>query len=318
MFNINYEFIAKNRELLSRNEKNNFDKLLIINEAITRLNEVKFKYDILSTLARFNYAIYNNSNYICTDDTFYTKKECNNKKEDALKKALNVQKKFELYNAHNETKINKELKKMKNDINIHTSYECVIKEDESPFIVGEIYTLTTIDTLNNKDTFILNGRNDFAYFKDEFLTHFKHVKTLKYIQVNKELYHENLSRLPNDYKAFLYPEFKADKYFLVYSGDVVGGFCVNKSGILEGLFTLIKGIGERVFKEQIKKTFHVMDDNNHSISLFCAGDFLKEYYLSRGFKVDEVIKFDDKLASKHWNYKRFKRPHLYNMSKYVH
>ena len=87
--------------------------------------------------------------------------------------------------------------------------------------------------------------------------------------------------------------------------------------MLEGLFTLIKGIGSRVFEEQIKKTFHVMDENNHTISLFCIGDFLKEYYLLRGFKIDEVIKFDDNLASKHWNYSRFNRPNLYNMSKYV-
>jgi len=140
-------------------------------------------------------------------------------------------------------------------------------------------------------------------------------KNLKFIQVDKENYHKNLERLDDDFKAFLYEEFIADKYYLVFSGDCIGGFCVNKSGILEGLFTLIKGIGSEVFKEQIKLTKEIT--NEDKLSLFCAGNFLKEYYLKLGFKIDKITPFDDKQAHKLWNYKRFKRPHFYNMSKYI-
>ncbi len=251
MKTINYKLINENKELLSRNERNNFDKLTIINDAIARFNDVKFKYDILSTLHTYNHILYNNNDYISTDVDFYTKEECNIIKIKALKKLANLKIKFELYSAHLENKINKILKK----------------------------------------------------------------RVLKFIQVDKKLYHDNLSRLSNDYKAFLYDDFIADKYYLVYSGDVVGGFCVNKSGILEGLFTLIKGIGSQVFAKQIELTLDITKEDK--ISLFCIGNFLKEYYIARGFKVDEVIEFDKTLASHNWNYSRFGTPNLYNMSKTV-
>jgi len=138
---------------------------------------------------------------------------------------------------------------------------------------------------------------------------------LKVIQVDSNLYHKNLERLDSDYRPFLYPHFTADKFYLVFEGDAVGGFTVNKSGVIEGLFTLKKGIGARVFNKQIELTKEIMTGDR--LRLFCATDFLKDYYLEKGFMIDRISEFDDKLAADGWNYKRFGRPNFYDMSRGV-
>ena len=138
---------------------------------------------------------------------------------------------------------------------------------------------------------------------------------MKIIEVGSELFHQNLDRLEEDYRAFLYPRFIANKYFLAYDGDAVGGFTVNRSGLLEGLFTLKRGIGAELFEKQIELTLQMT--RAKELTLFCATDFLKDYYIDKGFKIDVITKFDDDLAADGWNYERFGKPNFYDMSRGV-
>ncbi len=65
-----------------------FFTLIYINDikkAYLDIQGKKTKFNILYSLSHYNYFIYANSNYICTDDTYYSKQECNHKKNNALK-----------------------------------------------------------------------------------------------------------------------------------------------------------------------------------------------------------------------------------------
>jgi len=136
-------------------------------------------------------------------------------------------------------------------------------------------------------------------------------------QVDKKYYLSELSKLATDKRAYLDEDVVADKYYLVF--DVVegkgklpiGGFGIKGKSYITGLFSNAKGKGKAIFEmslDILKKS------KAKDITLFCIGDFLKKLYMSYGFKVDEVIKWDDKYAPKNWDYKKYGRPDLYEMS----
>lgn len=136
-------------------------------------------------------------------------------------------------------------------------------------------------------------------------------------QVDKKYYLAELSKLATDKRAYLDEDVVADKYYVVFDkvegkGIVpIGGFGIKGGSYLTGLFSNAKGKGKEIFE----KSLDILKKSNaKEITLFCIGDFLKKLYMSYGFKVDEVIKWDDTYAPKNWDYKKYGRPDLYEMS----
>lgn len=152
-------------------------------------------------------------------------------------------------------------------------------------------------------------------------TSFKDLKTedigeLIALQFNKKAYHSQLNNLHKDLRAFIYDEVKADIYYLVFdmnSGIIVGGFTTNKNGNMNGLFSLVKGIGNKLFELRLKYALKNIDTEHKYLNIFCIGDKLKNLYNNFGFEITSTIRWNDELAPKNWNYDRFGRPDLYIM-----
>lgn len=134
------------------------------------------------------------------------------------------------------------------------------------------------------------------------------------LEFNKEAYHSQLNNLHKDLRAFIYDEVIADVYYLVFdinSGIEVGGFTVKNNGELNGLFSLVKGIGNKIFN--LRLDYARKYSTAKEFTIFCIGDKLKNLYNNFGFEITSTIKWNDELAPKNWNYDRFGRPDLYIM-----
>lgn len=136
------------------------------------------------------------------------------------------------------------------------------------------------------------------------------------LEFNKEDYHSQLNNLHKDLRAFIYDEVIADIYYLVFdinSGIEVGGFTVKNNGELNGLFSLVKGIGKKIFN--LRLDYARKYSTAKEFTIFCIGDKLKNLYNNFGFEITSTIKWNDELAPRNWNYERFGRPDLYIMRK---
>lgn len=135
---------------------------------------------------------------------------------------------------------------------------------------------------------------------------------MQVIEVYKAYYMDEVNKLPADLRSFLYDDIVSDKYFLVFDmRGVVGGFTVRYDGELSGLFARRRGYGERIFKIRLE---YAKKYAKKPLYIFCIGEHLRDLYQKFGFKVDNVIKWDDNQAPAKWNYDRFGRPDLYEMS----
>lgn len=130
------------------------------------------------------------------------------------------------------------------------------------------------------------------------------------LKSNSKAYHSKLNELEKDLRAFIYDEIEADFYYLVLDTNsemIVGGFTTSYNGNLNGLFSLVKGQGKKIFKLRLQ---YALGD---ILTIFCIGDKLKSLYENFNFKVEDTIKWDNELAPKNWNYERFGTPDLYIM-----
>jgi len=144
-------------------------------------------------------------------------------------------------------------------------------------------------------------------------------KILHTVATDVNQYHSHLDRLDGNKRAMLDNHIEADFYYLVkdVTETVVGGFATTKVGYLTGLFSLKKGIGEKIFNLRIIQSKIDIDIRIDTFTLFCTGDYLKGFYEKYGFAVDEEIEWNDEFASQNWDYAKFDKPKLYNMSRKV-
>ena len=134
------------------------------------------------------------------------------------------------------------------------------------------------------------------------------------MKFNSKAYHSQLNNLHKDLRAFVHDEVIADIYYLVFdidSGIVIGGFTVKDNGELNGLFSLVKGIGKKIFN--LRLDYAKKYSTAKEFTIFCIGDKLKNLYNNFGFEITSTIKWNDELAPKNWNYDRFGTPDLYIM-----
>jgi len=133
----------------------------------------------------------------------------------------------------------------------------------------------------------------------------------------KETYHVYLNRLKDDKRSFLDDIVEAEYYYIAVDGAGVvhGGFATTKRGYLTGLFSLSKGRGNEIFKLRLQTARKDLDASVKQFRIFCTGDFLREFYGEWGFRVTDVVEWEDKFAPKGWDYTKNGRPTLYNMEK---
>lgn len=144
-------------------------------------------------------------------------------------------------------------------------------------------------------------------------------KKLIVTPTDKDMYHVVLDRLKPDKRVYLDNVVEADNYYYIEdrSGKVVGGFATTRRGYLTGVFTLVKGIGKEVFRLRLQQARKDLATGVKQFRIFCTGDFLKEFYEELGFKVTDVVEWDDHFAPDGWNYEEKGRPNLYNMEKSI-
>ena len=133
-------------------------------------------------------------------------------------------------------------------------------------------------------------------------------------KVSKATYHKEVNKLPKDKRAYIDDTVVADEYYLATEdSEVVGGFGVRYDGYLTGLFGLKKGYGKKVFQLRLSISGKKVKGSN-KLNLFCIGDFLRDMYKAYGFKVYETLEWDDQYAPKNWDYDKYGRPNLYEMT----
>jgi len=137
-----------------------------------------------------------------------------------------------------------------------------------------------------------------------------------------EIYHSYLNELESDLRAFIGEIVVADHYFLAIDlekEEVLGGFAFSDNGELQGLFSLVRGkwLGEEFFDKQVTIATKHLKGKIKWLTLNCLGLRLHGFYSASGFKRDNVARWDERLAPKEWNTKRFGMPNLFYMSKEI-
>ena len=134
------------------------------------------------------------------------------------------------------------------------------------------------------------------------------------VQTTQEIYHTYLNELEDDLRCFLDETIIAEYYFLamnIHDEKVFGGFAIDKQ-FIKGLFALNKNNGKKLFERQLniaKATEYKF------VYLNCIGNKLKEFYEEFGFEIYAIARWDERLACKKWNSKRFGMPNIYYMKK---
>lgn len=144
----------------------------------------------------------------------------------------------------------------------------------------------------------------------------KNKKPWTVAHVTKEIYHQYLDELDLDMRNFVDYFVVADNYFLavdIQNEEIIGGFATRDSGELKGLFSLEKGYGRDILKRQTR----IAGLQNKEVHLDCIGKYLRNFYEKEGFEVYEIARWDERLAPKEWNSKRFGFPCIYKMKKKV-
>lgn len=147
------------------------------------------------------------------------------------------------------------------------------------------------------------------------------MKTDKYkwtiVETTKEVFNTYINELERDMRQFVDEEVIAENYYLamILSEErVLGGFATSSNGNIQGLFSLEKGIGKKLLSKQLAICEYDVK-YGVKLKLTCIGDFLKKFYQSFGFEVVNTFNWDERLAPKLWNGKRFGFPKIYYMTK---
>lgn len=131
-------------------------------------------------------------------------------------------------------------------------------------------------------------------------------------------YHQALDQLPANLRAMLDEHVQADKYYVVRShGQITGGFATNTIGYLTGLFSLKKSNGKKIFNLRLQQAKIDSDSTCDALTLFCTGEFLRDFYKQYGFRVDRVLDWNPEFAPDNWDYQKFGTPKLYCMSRHI-
>jgi len=141
---------------------------------------------------------------------------------------------------------------------------------------------------------------------------------MKVIEVEKAYFEKELARLPRDGRRYLDDEIRTDKYYLIYSPDVVGGFTLTRvEEVLEigAIFSLTKGVGAIDLAIQEAKRV-AKQEGDLILQVFCIDVPLRDTYERKGFFEVEAFSWDWKLAPKLW-YKDDGEPPLFLMQKYL-
>ena len=137
-------------------------------------------------------------------------------------------------------------------------------------------------------------------------------------ETDTNTYHQALNQLPANLRAMLDEHVQADKYYLVrQQGMITGGFATNTTGYLTGLFSLKKGNGKKIFNLRLQQAKIDSDSTCDKLTIFCTGEFLKDFYKEYGFRVDRAVTWNPEFAPDNWDYQKFGTPKLYWMSRHI-
>ena len=158
----------------------------------------------------------------------------------------------------------------------------------------------------------LDNQYNFAKRHFELYENKEKEESFVIIQTTKEEYHFFKNRLDDEKKMFLDETIYSDYYYLamnIETDETFGGFAISITGRLQGLFSLQKGFGKRIFESQLE----IAKATSNALQLECIGDDLKKLYTKYGFWVYNSLDWDMRLAPKNWNAEKFGYPNIYRM-----
>ncbi|NQT91441.1 MAG: hypothetical protein HQ559_01675 [Lentisphaerae bacterium] len=117
------------------------------------------------------------------------------------------------------------------------------------------------------------------------------------------------NKLPGDKLAFLTPyteaEYKQMGARVFLTNDGLSGFAIKKNGELVSVFSNARGRGAALVQDAVDRGATRLD---------CLGEHLRELYKDRGFKVTKTIHWSDDYAPASWDYEKYGRPDVYEMT----
>lgn len=141
---------------------------------------------------------------------------------------------------------------------------------------------------------------------------------MKAIQVYRTYYLNVLEKLPASLRAFLDDNISADKYYLVFvKGYPVAGFCTNRNGYMNGLFSTLKGTSNSLITLRLATAATDASDDVSVLELFCTGNKMRDKYENLGFSTAITHIWDDQMASTNWDYDKFGRPDVHTLRKQI-
>jgi len=148
-----------------------------------------------------------------------------------------------------------------------------------------------------------------------------HPEEIKEVEKKWDIVHTDIlsfntyvNELRDELRVFVNEVVIADNYYLVMDitkEEIYGGFATNENGTITGIFSLEKGMGKDIIKSAIEMAIMDSGMKVYSLKLTCIGDFLKELYLSFGFKVLAQMGWNNN----DWDYNKFGTPEIYYMRK---
>ena len=123
------------------------------------------------------------------------------------------------------------------------------------------------------------------------------------VEVYPEYYEEYLDKLGRDERKYLNETIRATHYFLIFSGEPIGGFAIERSADNEGcILTGVFNCSD-VANIIIPTVSNYLDTHYKGVkfTIYVIGDKLKEIWEAVGFKEYIALEYTTELENSFWS-----------------